>query len=147
MSRASIDRWARTAARLLLGLALTFAGVSHLTSARAEFQAQVPPWVPLDADFVVLASGVVEIVLGLALLLLFRWKGWVGIATALFFIAIFPGNISQYLNGIDAFGLNTDEARATRLLFQPLLVVWALWSTRGWALARSLWSARSGRTR
>lgn len=147
MSRASIDRWARTAARLLLGLALTFAGVSHLTSARAEFQAQVPPWVPFDADFVVIASGVVEIILGLALLLLFRWKGWVGIATALFFIAIFPGNISQYLNGIDAFGLNTDEARAIRLLFQPLLVVWALWSTRGWGLLRSLWNARSGRTR
>lgn len=147
MSRASIDRWARTAARLLLGLALTFAGVSHLTSARAEFQAQVPPWVPLDADFVVIASGVVEIVLGAALIVLFRWKEWVGIATALFFIAIFPGNISQYLSGIDAFGLDTDEARAIRLIFQPLLVVWALWSTRGWGLLRSLWNARSGRTR
>jgi uncharacterized membrane protein len=130
-----------------LGLALTSAGVSHLGSARAEFQAQVPPWVPLDADFVVLASGVVEIVLGIALIVLFRWKGWVGIATALFFIAIFPGNISQFINGIDAFGLDTDEARGIRLLFQPLLVLWALWSTGGWGLLRSLWHARSGRTR
>lgn len=122
---------------MLLGLALTSAGVSHLGSARAEFQAQVPPWVPLDPDFVVLASGVVEIVLGLALIVLYRWKAWVGIATALFFIAIFPGNISQFVNGIDAFGLDTDEARGIRLLFQPLLVLWALWSTSGWALLRS----------
>jgi uncharacterized membrane protein len=119
-----------------LGLALTSAGISHLGSARAEFQAQVPPWVPLDADFVVLASGVVEIFLGLGLIVLFRWKAWVGVATALFFIAIFPGNISQFVNGIDAFGLDTDEARGIRLLFQPLLVLWALWSTGGWALIK-----------
>ena len=119
-----------------MGLALTSAGISHLGSARAEFQAQVPPWVPLDADFVVLASGVVEIFLGLGLIVLFRWKAWVGVATALFFIAIFPGNISQFVNGIDAFGLDTDEARGIRLLFQPLLVLWALWSTGGWALIK-----------
>jgi uncharacterized membrane protein len=126
----------RTAARVLLGVALTSAGISHLGSARAEFRAQVPDWLPLDADFVVLASGVVEIVLGLALIVLFRWKAWVGVATALFFIAIFPGNISQFVNGIDAFGLDTDEARGIRLLFQPLLVLWALWSTGGWSLIK-----------
>lgn len=136
MNRATISRWARLIARIVLGLALASAGISHLGSARAEFQAQVPPWVPLDPDFVVLASGVVEIVLGLALIVLFRWKAWVGVAAALFFIAIFPGNISQFVNGIDAFGLDTDEARGIRLLFQPLLVLWALWSTGGWALIK-----------
>lgn len=93
-----------------------------------EFQAQVPPWVPFSPDFVVLASGVVEIALGLALVSLQRRRE-VGIATALFFIAIFPGNISQFVNHIDAFGLDSDRARAIRLLFQPLLVLWALWST------------------
>jgi uncharacterized membrane protein len=93
-----------------------------------EFQAQVPPWVPLSPDFVVLASGVVEIALGLALVSLQRRRE-VGIATALFFIAIFPGNISQFVNEIDAFGLDSDRARAIRLIFQPLLVLWALWST------------------
>ena len=93
-----------------------------------EFQAQVPPWVPFSPDFVVLASGVVEIALGLALVSLQRRRE-VGIATALFFIAIFPGNISQFVNQIDAFGLDSDRARAIRLLFQPLLVLWALWST------------------
>ena len=93
-----------------------------------EFQAQVPPWVPLSPDFVVLASGVVEIALGLSLISLQRRRE-VGIATALFFIAIFPGNISQFVNHIDAFGLDSDRARAIRLVFQPLLVLWALWTT------------------
>ena len=121
----------RKATQILLGAALIYAGISHLTTNRLEFQAQVPSWVPLSADFVVLTSGVVEILLGLSLASL-RNRKKVGIATALFFIAIFPGNISQYVNGIDAFGLDSDRARAVRLLFQPLLVIWALWSTGVW---------------
>jgi uncharacterized membrane protein len=119
----------RTVARLLLAGALIFAGIGHLTTSRAEFQAQVPTWVPLDPDFVVLASGVVEIVLGLLLAAAKRYRRHVGWLTAAFFVAIFPGNISQYLTATDAFGLDTDEARFARLFFQPLLVVWALWST------------------
>jgi uncharacterized membrane protein len=115
--------------RLLLGLSLTFAGYSHLTFNRSEFLAQVPNWVPMDADFVVLASGVVEILLGLSLI--FWGHVGVGLATALFFVLIFPGNISQYVTGTDAFGLNTDSARLIRLFFQPVLVLWALWSTGG----------------
>jgi uncharacterized membrane protein len=121
----------RKATQVLLGAALIYAGITHLTTSRIEFQAQVPNWVPFSADFVVLASGVVEILLGLALASL-RYRKELGIATALFFVAIFPGNISQYVNGIDAFGLDTDRARAIRLLFQPLLVIWALWSTGAW---------------
>jgi uncharacterized membrane protein len=115
--------------RLLLGAALIFAGIGHLTYSRIEFQAQVPVWLPLDPDFVVLASGVVEIVLGVAIASAGVVVPWAGIAAAIFFIAIFPGNINQYVEGIDAFGLDTDQARFTRLLFQPVLVVWALWST------------------
>ena len=115
--------------RILLGLALSFAGIGHLSFSREEFQAQVPTWLPLDADFVVVASGVVEISLGLALIFLVKYQKQIGAATAIFFVLIFPGNISQYLNGIDAFGLDSDQARLTRLFFQPLLVLWALWST------------------
>ena len=118
----------RKATQILLGATLIYTGTLHLTTSRMEFQAQVPPWVPFSPDFVVLASGVVEIALGLALISLQRRRE-VGIATALFFIAIFPGNISQFVNEIDAFGLDSDRARAIRLLFQPLLVLWALWST------------------
>ena len=119
-------------ARTLLGAALTYAGITHLTTNRNEFLAQVPTWVPLDADFVVLASGVVEILLGLSLILLIKHKEIIGWITAAFFIAIFPGNISQYVNGIDAFGLDSDRARLIRLFFQPLLVIWALWCTSAW---------------
>ena len=122
----------QTVLRLLLGVALAFAGINHLTVARAEFLAQVPAWVPLDADLVVVLSGVAEIALGLALILLPRQRILTGLATAAFFVLIFPGNISQYVGRIDAFGLNSDEARLARLFFQPLLVAWALWCTDAW---------------
>ena len=117
--------------QVLLGAALIYAGITHLTTSRLEFQAQVPTWVPLSTDFVVLASGVVEIVLGIMLASL-QYRRQIGWITAAFFVAIFPGNISQYVNGIDAFGLDTDQARLTRLFFQPLLVLWALWATGAW---------------
>ena len=127
---------ARTVARYLLGAALIFAGVGHFTFSRLAFQAQVPPWVPLDPDFVVLASGAVEIALGLGLIFVARFRKQIGWLTAAFFLAIFPGNISQYLTQTDAFGLNTDEARAIRLLFQPLLIIWALWATSAWTKSK-----------
>ena len=127
----------RHIARTLLGAALTYAGITHLTSSRQEFQAQVPTILQSRADFVVIASGVVEILLGLSLIVLIKYRTHIGWVTAAFFIAIFPGNISQYINGTDAFGLNTDQARAIRLLFQPLLVIWALWSTGAWKSRRA----------
>ena len=122
----------------LLGFALAYAGTTHLTTNRQEFQAQVPTWLPINADFVVVASGVVEIILGLSLLILWRQRQVVGLVVATFFILIFPGNINQYVNHIDAFGLNTDQARFIRLLFQPLLVAWALWSTDSASYLKSL---------
>lgn len=125
-------------ARTLLGAALTYAGITHLTTNRKEFLAQVPTWVPLDADFVVVASGVVEILLGLSLIILIKHQVKIGWITAAFFVAIFPGNISQYVNGIDAFGLDSDRARLIRLFFQPLLVIWALWCTGAWRNRRTL---------
>ena len=135
--------WPRTIARILLGATLLFAGTSHLTFARQAFRAQVPTWLPLDVDFVVVASGVVEILLGLALIVLYRYRVWVGWLVAAFFVAIFPGNISQLVTHTDSFGLNTDAARSVRLVFQPLLVVWALWSTGAW----KAWRQRQRRSR
>lgn len=118
-------------AQLLLGSFLLTAGISHLGSNRIEFQAQVPTYLPLDPDFVVVASGVVEIALGLLLIITVliykKYRRVVGLITAIFFILIFPGNINQYLNQIDAFGLDTDQKRLIRLFFQPPLVVAALW--------------------
>ena len=122
-------KYLRLVARLLLGGALIFAGIGHLTTSRQEFQAQVPVWLPLDPDFVVVASGVVEIMLGLGIASYGALVPVAGLLGAAFFIAIFPGNINQYVEGISAFGLDTDQARFNRLFFQPVLVIWALWST------------------
>jgi uncharacterized membrane protein len=123
----------KTLAQLGLGAFLLSAGISHLESNRTEFLAQVPTWLPLDPDFVVIASGLVEITLGVLLiitaLILKKYRKVIGLITALFFILIFPGNINQYVNQIDAFGLDTDNKRLIRLFFQPLLVIWALWSS------------------
>ena len=118
--------------QIILGIALAYAGIGHLTTNRTEFQAQVPTILKSWADFVVLASGVVEIVLGLCLIFLWRYRVQVGWVVAAFFVAIFPGNISQYVNQVDAFGLDSDRARLIRLFFQPLLVIWALWATGAW---------------
>ncbi|GBF50324.1 hypothetical protein LPTSP4_18490 [Leptospira ryugenii] len=118
--------------RILLGAFMTLAGIGHLTFQRQEFLAQVPRWLPSDPtfmDFVVVSSGLVEIALGLSMLFWVKQQIKVGILLALFFVAIFPGNISQYTNGISAFGLDTDEKRLIRLFFQPVLILWALWST------------------
>ncbi len=121
---------ARAIGRIFLGSSLVFAGVSHLTFARREFQAQVPESLPLDPDVTVLASGVVEVGLGSALLLARKNRRRVGTIAALFFVAVFPGNVSQWMHQRDGFGLDTDMKRFVRLFFQPALVALALWSTR-----------------
>ena len=132
----------KTLFQLLLGAFLLSAGTSHLGSNRTEFLAQVPTWLPLDADFVVVASGLVEITLGALLIataLIFKkYRSVVGVLAGVFFILIFPGNINQYVNQIDAFGLDTDTKRLIRLFFQPPLVVWALWSSDGFRLLKKL---------
>jgi uncharacterized membrane protein len=126
------DDRVRTIGRWALGGALLVAGTGHLTAQREEFQAQVPDWFPVDADAVVVVSGVVELALGLALIALGRRRPAVGWVVAGFFVVIFPGNIAQLVEHTDAFGLDSDLKRALRLPFQPVLVAWALWSTGAW---------------
>jgi len=128
---------ADTLARWVLGAFLSVAGVGHLSFARTAFRAQVPPWIPLNADVVIVGSGIVEVVLGIGLMLLTRWRVPIGWAVATFFVLVFPGNISQFTTHADAFGFDSDLARGARLLFQPLLVVWALWCTGAWAAFRN----------
>lgn len=117
-------------ARYLLGSFMVTAGTGHLTFVRQDFQAQVPNWVPLDKDTVVLLSGVVEIGLGLTLVLA---KGQnrvrMGLGLAAFYAAIFPGNIHQYTHHLSAFGLNSDDKRLGRLFMQPVLMGVVLWAT------------------
>ncbi|MDP3209209.1 MAG: hypothetical protein Q8M65_08665 [Rhodoglobus sp.] len=128
----------RTLARWVLGAVLLFAGLSHLFWAREAFQAQVPTWLPLPVDFVVVTSGIVEIILGAALIVLQRYRVPIGWIVAAFFVAVFPGNISQFVTATGSFGLNDDVARGIRLLFQPLLVLWALWATAAWRDRREI---------
>ena len=132
----------KSLAQIALGAFLLSAGISHLGSNRTEFLAQVPTWLPLNADFVVVASGLVEITLGVLLIttvLVFKkYRRQVGLITGIFFILIFPGNINQYVNQIDAFGLDTDTKRLIRLFFQPPLVIWALWSSGAVPLLKKL---------
>lgn len=116
-------------ARITLGLFMLLAGIGHLTFQRADFQAQVPNWVPMNKDLVVILSGVVEIGLGAGMIFWKKQRVNVGIALAIFYVLVFPGNIAQYINRISAFGLDTDQKRFIRLFFQPVLIVWALWST------------------
>jgi uncharacterized membrane protein len=119
--------------RIVLALFMVYAGFSHLTFNRIDFQAQVPDWVPLSKNLVVILSGIVEVALGLTLLLWKKQRVTIGWALAIFFILVFPGNVAQYLNGKDAFGaLNSDSARLIRLFFQPVLIAWALWSSGAW---------------
>lgn len=140
----TFSRVARTIGRIVLGSFLVLAGVGHLTVAREAFQAQVPTWLPIDADFVVVASGVVEIVLGAALLVVRKYRVWVGAIVALFFVAIFPGNISQFVTRTDSLGLDSDLARGIRLPFQIVLVAWALWCTGAWKAWRHHRAAKRG---
>ena len=132
----------KSLAQIALGAFLLSAGISHLGSNRTEFLAQVPTWLPLNGDFVVVASGLVEITLGVLLIttaLVFKkYRRQVGLITGIFFVLIFPGNINQYVNQIDAFGLDTDTKRLIRLFFQPPLVIWALWSSGGARLFKSI---------
>ncbi len=127
----------RSVLRWLLGGALIGAGIGHLTTQRTEFQAQVPGWFPIDEDVVVIASGIVEIALGAALIAMPRHRVVVGTIVAAFFVVIFPGNIAQWTEGVDAFGLDTDAKRFARLFFQPVLVIWALGSTGAWQAFRA----------
>ena len=139
---ADVQRGTRSSAprailQAVLGAGLAFAGVAHLTTARETFQAQVPDWFPGSKDLVVVGSGVIEIVLGAALLAVLlpalgRWRVRVGLAVAVFFVVVFPGNVAQFSEHRAAFGLDSDTARGVRLLFQPPLVVAALWSTGSW---------------
>jgi len=123
--------------RIILAIFMIYAGLSHLSFNRIEFQNQVPDWVPVSKDLVVILSGIIEMILGFSLLFWKKQRAKIGLFLALFFILIFPGNIAQYLDGRDAFGvLDSDRARLIRLFFQPVLIAWALWSSGAWKVWR-----------
>jgi len=118
--------------RVLLGSIMLYIGIAHLSFKRIEFQAQVPTWLTTNEgvmDLVVLISGYIEIAFGVLMILGGKLKIKTGIALGIFYVLIFPGNINQYINEIDSLRLDSDNKRLIRLFFQPLLVLWAFWST------------------
>lgn len=135
------DDLPRTIARWALGIVLVVAGIGHFARVE-EFRAQVPAFLPWT-DAIVYVSGVVELLLGAALLFApAHRRAQVGLVVAGFFVAVFPGNIGQLVSHTDAFGLDTDGERLGRLFGQPVLVLWALWSTGGLDLVRRWWRER-----
>jgi len=127
----------QTTVKILLGIFLVFAGTGHLSFMRTEFLAQVPNWLPMKPEIVVLLSGVVEIILGLSLIFLPKYAAAFGWAVSIFLVLIFPGNIAQLMNHRDAFGLNSELLRWLRLPFQPFLIILVLWSTGAWVKWRN----------
>ena len=118
--------------RVLLGSIMLYIGIAHLSFRRIEFQAQVPTWLTTNEgmmDLIVLISGYIEIAFGILMILGGKLKVKTGIALGIFYVLIFPGNINQYINEIDSLRLDSDNKRLIRLFFQPLLVLWAFWST------------------
>jgi uncharacterized membrane protein len=128
------QRPVRLVLRLALAAFLAVAGVGHFTRTE-EFLAQVPSYLPAPT-LLVLVSGVVELALAAALVLLPRRRAAVGVVVLLFFLAVLPGNIAQYTEARDAFGLDTDMARLVRVLLSPLLWLWALVATDLWPRPR-----------
>lgn len=123
-----------------IGLAclMIFAGLGHVSFYRQEFQAEVPSWLPFDKDWVVIVSGWMELFIGFGMLFLPKLRPYFGIGLAIFLILVFPGNINQYYYDINAFGLETVSKRLIRLLFQPILIYWALWSMDSFNLIKKI---------
>jgi uncharacterized membrane protein len=119
----ALGRWGLAA---FMGLA----GVAHFVVTES-FLGQVPSWLPARTA-IVQVSGVIEIGFALALVLLRQRRRQVGWALAAFYVLILPGNLYQALAGTDAFGLDSPNARWARLAAQPVLILWALWSTGAW---------------
>lgn len=125
---------AKTLVRWGLAVLMLVAGIGHLV-ATDDFLGQTPTWLPAR-EALVWISGVIEIAFAVALVVWRSRRREVGWALALFFVLVFPGNVHQAINGTDTFGLDTDAERWTRLLFQPVLIAAALWSTRTWFTRR-----------
>jgi uncharacterized membrane protein len=136
----------RALARWILALALGAIGIVHFVSTRG-FRVVVPDWATkatrLDKDAIVIASGASEVALAVGLLALPKERRRMGFATAAFFVAVFPGNVHQWRTRRSTPGLDTEARRFGRLFLQPLLVLWAVWSTAEPAPARRRPARRS----
>ncbi len=113
--------------RWVLALFYLAAGIIHLRSPH-DFIAITPHWVP-DAPLVIALTGMAEIAGALALMVVPRLRQAAGVGLALYAICVFPANINQAIHDIPIGGQHLSWwYHGPRLLFQPVLVWWALWA-------------------
>ncbi len=113
--------------RRLLGLFWIGAGVNHFVNPRA-YEAIVPPSLEREKRLVVQASGVAEVVGGLAVMVpsLRRLAGPYLIALL---AAVFPANLHMARES-ERFAKIPRWALYARLALQPLMMLWAWRATR-----------------
>lgn len=126
--------------RIAMALALFFVGADHWANPQ-RYLAMMPPWIPLHLELV-LFTGAAEIAGGFGLLWA-RTRALAGILLAIYFVAVFPANIHNALNGLAVEGLpQASWYYWARLPFQPLAIWWALSSVE---LVRWPFSGRKAR--
>ena len=117
---------ARTIFRLVLALSYFAVGIAHLISP-SGFIKITPDWVPFPA-YVIAITGVCEIA-GAVALMTRGFRRMAGIALALYALCVFPANIKHALENIAIDGTHLSWwYHGPRLLFQPVLIWWALWA-------------------
>ena len=109
------------------GVFMFVSGYGHLFLAAEEIELLVPAWSPISPKAMVIVTGYIEITIGLAFIFLRSKIHIVGWILVVFLILVFPGNLYQYSNEIDAFGLNTPGKRLARLFLQPFIILWVLY--------------------
>ena len=112
--------------KFLLGFLLVIGGIAHFNNTEFYIKA-MPSFLPFG-EFIVYASGVIEILLGL-LLVISKTSRNAAFAIIVLFIAIFPANVNMYLNHSD-FPEMSETALLIRLPIQLLLIGWAYIYTR-----------------
>lgn len=129
--------------RLAMAIALVFVGTDHWLNP-GRYLPMMPAWVPFHFE-VVLLTGAAEVAGALGLMLP-RFRRLAGLMLAIYFVAVFPANIHNALNGLAVEGLPQAQWYYwIRLLFQPLAIWWALYSAElvRWPLRAALQEPRS----
>jgi uncharacterized membrane protein len=112
--------------RWALAIALILIGTDHWLNPQ-RYLSMMPPWIPLHLELV-LFTGAAEIAGGLGLLVP-RTRRICGLMLALYFVAVFPANVHNALNGLAVEGLpQANWYYWIRLPFQPLAIWWALYA-------------------
>ena len=135
----------RTLFRWLLAAIFAFVGVVHLAQP-GIFLPIVPDWVPMPR-LTIEATGACELA-GAAGLLTRRARRLAGVMLALYAVCVFPANIKHAIDDVPVNGVHLGLwYHVPRLLFQPVIVWWALFCGEAttWPFAGSSRASRRAR--